>query len=50
MPEGELETRVEAFDQALRDVLLPANDEELIFFSSKQIPFVLNLKNPDKED
>ena len=50
VPEGELETRVEAFDQALRDVLLPANNEELIFFSSKQIPFVLNLKDPDKED
>ena len=50
VPEGELETRVEAFDQALRDVLLPANDKELIFFSSKQIPFVLILKNPDKED
>ena len=50
VPEGELETRVEAFDQALRDVLLPANDKELIFFSSKQVPFVLNLKNPDKED
>ena len=50
VPEGELETRVEAFDQALRDVLLPANDEELIFFSASQIPFVLNLKHPDKED
>ena len=50
MPEGELDTRVEAFDQALRDVLLPANNEELIFFSANQIPFVLNLKNPDKED
>ena len=50
VPEGELETRVEAFDQALRGVLLPANDEELIFFSANQIPFVLNLKDPDKED
>ena len=50
VPEGELETRVEAFDQALRDVLLPANNEELIFFSANQIPFVLNLKDPDKED
>ena len=50
VPEGELETKIEAFDQALRDVLLPANDKELIFFSSKQIPFVLNLKDPDKED
>ena len=50
VPEGELETRVEAFDQALRDVLLPANDEELIFFSANQIPFVLNLKDPDKDD
>ena len=50
VPEGELETRVEAFDQALRDVLLPANNEELIFFSANQIPFVLNLKDPNKED
>ena len=50
VPEGELETRVEAFDQALRDVLLPANDKELIFFSANQIPFVLNLKDPDKDD
>ena len=50
VPEGELETRVEAFDQALRDLLLPANDEELIFFSANQIPFVLNLKDPDKDD
>ena len=50
VPEGELETRVKAFDQALRDVLLPANNEELIIFSASQIPFVLNLKDPDKED
>ena len=50
VPEGELETRVKVFDQALRDALLPANDEELIFFSANQIPFVLNLKNPAKED
>ena len=50
VPEGELETRVEAFDQALRDILLPANDEELIIFSVSQIPFVLNLKDPDKDD
>ena len=50
VPEGELETKVGAFDQALRDVLLPANNEELIIFSASQIPFVLNLKDPDKED
>ena len=50
VPEGELETRIEAFDRALRDVLLPANDEELIFFSANQIPFVLNLKDPNKDD
>ena len=50
VPEGELETRVEAFDQALRDVLLPANEEELIIFSASQIPYVLNLKDPDKDD
>ena len=50
MPEGELETRVEAFDRALRDVLLPANNEELIFFSANQIAFLLNLKDPDKDN
>ena len=50
MPEGELETRVEAFDEALRDVLLPANEEELIIFSASQIPYVFNLKDPDKDD
>ena len=50
VPEGELETRVKAFNQALRDVLLPASETELIFFSATQIPFVLNLKDPDKED
>ena len=50
VPEGELEARIEAFDQTLRDVLLPANDKELIFFSANQIPFVLNLKEPNKED
>ena len=50
VPKGELETRVEAFDQALRDVLLPANEEELIIFSASQIPYVLNLKDPDKDD
>ena len=50
VPEGELETRVEALDEALRGVLLPANDEELIIFSANQIPFVLNLKDPDKDD
>ena len=50
LPESELDDRVKAFDQALRDVLLPANDVELIFFSVNQIPFVLNLKDPNKED
>ena len=50
VPEGELPARVKAFDQALRAVLLPANDEELICFSANQIPFVLNLKDPDDDD
>ena len=50
VPEGELVTRVEAFDQALRDVLLPANEEELIIFLASQIPYVVNLKDPDKDD
>ena len=39
-----------AFDQVLRDILLPACDKELISFSASQIPFVLNLKEPDGDD
>ena len=48
--EGELPARIKAFDQALRAVLLPSNNEELICFSANQIPFVLNLKDPDGDD
>ena len=50
IPKVELEAKVKAFDLALRESLLPSNDEELICFSANQIPFVLNLLNPDKED
>ena len=50
VPEGELQARVKAFDQALRTILLPSTNDELICFSANQIPFVLNLKNPDKDD
>ena len=50
VPEGELQARVKAFDQALRAILLPSTNDELICFSANQIPFVLNLKNPDKDD
>ena len=49
-PQGELPARVKAFDQVLRDILLPACKKELISFSGKQIPFVLNLKEPDGDD
>ena len=50
VPQGELPTRVNAFDQVLRDILLPACEKELISFSASQIPFVLNLKEPDEDD
>ena len=50
VPQGELPARVKAFDQVLRDILLPACKNELISFSGKQIPFVLNLKEPDGDD
>ena len=50
VPQGELPARVKAFDQVLRDILLPACEKELISFSATQIPFVLNLKDPDSDD
>ena len=45
--EGELAARVKEYHQALKDILLPANDEELVCYSDDEIPFVLNLKEPD---
>ena len=50
VPQGELPARVKAFDQVLRDILLPACEKELISFSANQIPFVLNLKELDGDD
>ena len=50
VPQGELPARVKAFDQVLRDILLPACEKELISFTASQIPFVLNLKEPDGDD
>ena len=50
VPEAELSTRVEAYHQALKNILLPANNDELICYSDDEIPFVLNLKNPDSTD
>ena len=48
--EGELAARVKEYHQALKDILLPANDEELVCYSKDEIPFVLNLKEPDSTD
>ena len=48
--EGELAARVKEYHQALKDILLPANDEELVCYSDNEIPFVLNLKEPDSTD
>ena len=50
VPKGELHARVKSFDMALRAMLLPAGEEQLICFRVNQIPFVLNLKNPDRDD
>ena len=50
VPEGELQAKVKVFDQGLKDILLPSNNKELIRFSANQIPFVLNLKDPDNDD
>ena len=47
---GKLADRVKAYDEALRAILLPACNAELIKYSKKEIPFVLNLKNPDSND
>ena len=50
VPEGELKAKVMAFDHGLKDILLPSSNKELIRFSANQIPFVLNLKDPDSDD
>ena len=50
VPESELSTRVEAYHQALKGILLPANEEELICYEDDEIPFVVNLKKPDSTD
>ena len=42
--------QVEALNRQLRNLLLPSCEEELICYSSDQIPFVLNLKKPDVQD
>ena len=47
---GDLAARITAFDEALRDILLPACNADLIRFSANMIPFVLNLKDPDSDD
>ena len=48
--ESELPARIKAFHEALKAILLPACKEELVCYSSDEIPFVLNLKNPDSDD
>ena len=47
---GDLTARLEAIEQALKDILLPSCKGELIVFSANQIAFVLNLKDPDSDD
>ena len=48
--EGDLAARVKEYDDALRAILLPACEAELICYSPSEIPFVLNLKEPDDDD
>ena len=49
--EGDLEARVEALNRELRSLLLPAFENELLFFKGpNKIAFVLDLKNPDDSD
>ena len=48
--ESELPARVKAFHEALKAILLPACDDELIPYSENEIPFVLNLEKPDSND
>ena len=45
-----LGSRIRAYHQALSNILLPACEKELIRFSANEIPFVLNLKKPTKDD
>ena len=47
---GDLAARIEALNQQLKSILLPACKDELIVFSFNQIAFVLNLKDPDDVD
>ena len=47
---GDLAARVKEYDDALRAILLPACEAELICYSPSEIPFVLNLKEPEDDD
>ena len=49
LSESELSTRIESFDTALRDILLPSCTRELIC-TKERIPFILNLQQPQKSD
>ena len=45
-----LSSRVKAYHKALTEIFLPASEKELIRCSADEIPFVLNLKEPDSTD
>ena len=48
---GDLAASVDALNQELRNILLPACKEELIFYEAPdKVAFVLNLRNPDGDD
>ena len=49
--EGDLEARVKTLNRELRSLLLPAFENELLFFERpNKIAFVLDLKNPNDSD
>ena len=47
---GDLKARINALNQELRDSLLPTYRDKLLMYSTDQIAFVLNLKDPDDDD
>ena len=48
--EGDLNARVAELNKELRSLLLPSFQKELIVYTMREITFVLNLKDPEKED
>ena len=45
-----MKARIDALNHELRDSLLPTYRDKLLMYSTDQIAFVLNLKDPDDDD